>query len=219
MPNWVDNTLHINKKDMDKVVKDGVVDFNILIPMPKSLDMPSGGPEEDEIVYFLTDRCTKPLKYLSDEDKEIIKNTVNNQFSKDDWPQKVFIRVMEDTYNASKFKKDEMYTNGKKYVENYKTYGATSWYDWCTEHWGVKWNASGKEQVSEGENEDEIVCVFDTPWNIPIKWLDALEAAGVQYTLDWYEEQGYYGTIKFDGKERTETEDFDRRDDYDEPAQ
>ena len=50
MPNWVTNNLNIAEKDLETFKKlaldeNGMVDFNILIPRPKDLDITAGSYE------------------------------------------------------------------------------------------------------------------------------------------------------------------------------
>lgn len=60
---------------------------------------------------------------------------------------------------------------GEKYVNNTKTYGAMTWYDWCLQHWGVKWNAS---QSTISADENQLTIQFTTPWTDPQPILEAL---------------------------------------------
>ena len=50
---------------------------------------------------------------------------------------------------------------GKQYYNNFKNYGATSWYHWCIDNWGTKWNACDIYMASED------IIVFYTAWNHP----------------------------------------------------
>lgn len=84
-------------------------------------------------------------------------------------------------------------------IENYKKYGHITWYEWCYDVWGVKWNAN-----TTNVNDEEI-C-FDTPWAPPLGWLEKLAELGVPFELHWKEEGGYYGKYVSDGKTLQETE-------------
>jgi hypothetical protein len=68
---------------------------------------------------------------------------------------------------VERFKKDYMEINpqsvndvGKAYIDNILEYGADSWYDWCIDNWGTKWNAT---EGTIGENYLE----FETAWDPP----------------------------------------------------
>lgn len=143
-------------------------DFNKIIKMPESLMIESGSMTDQCIVYYLTDRCTLPLRALTKNRKEIIKKTVCNMFAGTGWAQEVFNRALKDTNGKSEEEKDALYQKGKTYVENYQKYGATTWYDWCCEHWGTKWNACDSEVKSED------VVEFETAWSAPLPIVEQL---------------------------------------------
>lgn len=48
---------------------------------------------------------------------------------------------------------------GRQYCSNREKYGHTSWYDWCCQNWGTKWNAYNQERPTENE------IWFDTAWS------------------------------------------------------
>lgn len=50
-------------------------------------------------------------------------------------------------------------------------YGANNWYDWSYANWSVKWDASTVNEYNDG-NVD-----FDTPWNTPFLFWEALTDA------------------------------------------
>lgn len=143
-------------------------DFNKIIKMPESLDIESGSMIEHCIVYYLTDRCTLPLRDIDDDKKMLIKKLVTNMFGGESWAQEIFDRVLKDTHDADKKKKNEMYQKGKTYVENYQQYGETTWYGWCIKNWGTKWNAC------DSEIKEEDVVEFETAWSAPIPIVEQL---------------------------------------------
>lgn len=137
-------------------------DFNKIIPMPESLNMESGSTTDECIVYYLTERCTIPLSVLGEKAKEVLEKTVTNMFSRNqEWVQTVFQRAMERAYKRGRFNSNKMYNDGRQYVNNYMKYGCTTWYDWCCNNWGTKWNAYSNEQ------EDEDTISFETAWSNP----------------------------------------------------
>lgn len=135
-------------------------DFNKIIPMPESLKIESGSMTDENIVYYLTEKCTIPLKCLKTEAAELIKNLVSNKFS-ENWPQEIFNRAMEKAYGKSGYEKEKMYQSGRTYIENYRKYGHTTWYDWCCAKWGTKWNACSCEIL------DDDTISFETAWSNP----------------------------------------------------
>ena len=65
-------------------------------------------------------------------------------------------------------------------------FGAGSWYDWCVNNWGTKWNA----QTTFSKAEE---VGFETPWEEPYNWIHHLSLKFPKHviTVDWEEEQGY----------------------------
>lgn len=136
-------------------------DFNKVIPMPESLDVESGSINDEAIIYYVTDKCTLPLRAISKPDKELVEKKTNNRFSKGSWAEEIFMRVLEKTHAAPTSWKEELYKKGETYVANIRKYGHATWYEWCYENWGTKWNAGSNEQ----ENDDTII--FETAWSNP----------------------------------------------------
>ena len=65
-------------------------------------------------------------------------------------------------------------------------FGAGSWYDWCVNNWGTKWNA----QTTFSKAEE---VGFETPWEDPYNWIHHLSLKFPKHviTVAWEEEQGY----------------------------
>ena len=168
MPNWVRNVLkaegvyNLPVFTKDEETGKENFDFGKIIPRPKSLDVIAGSSEESSIMYYLTEKCTVPIVYLSDEKKDIISKLIKNSLAKEkDWKQEIFQRAMARAFKKSEKEKEEIYQEGKAYVENYQNYGHTTWYDWNIANWGTKWNAYGTEKM------DKDTIVFDTAWSTP----------------------------------------------------
>lgn len=163
MPNYVSNIIKMGGIANLPLfsVEDGekTFDFNKIIPMPESLNIESGSVTDQAIIYYMTERCTVPLKCLDEKDRAIIDATVTNMLSKN-WPQEVFTRVSEWAYKATTDQKEAMYAKGKIYVDNYRNYGDVTWYGWCCRNWGTKWNA-GTTRIDADE-----IC-FNTAWSTP----------------------------------------------------
>ncbi len=175
MPNWVKCRLTMRGissaplfTEAEDEERKRFFDFNKIIEMPESLDIESGSMTEQCIVYYLTDRCTLPLRSLPDDRKNIIEKLVVNMFGGECWAQEVFNRVLKDTKGAEEEKKNKWYQKGKTYVENYQKYGAATWHEWRVKHWGTKWNAC------ESEVKGEDVVEFETAWSAPIPVVEEL---------------------------------------------
>ena len=146
MPNHVKNIVKMEgitklplfKTEYDEYEKKDVTcfDFNKVIQMPESLNIESGSMTDEAIIYYVTDKCTLPLRAIKDEDKELVDKKVNNRFSPKSWSEEVFMRVLERTHDMPAKEKEEFYKKGQTYVSNIRNYGHATWYDWCIEHWG-----------------------------------------------------------------------------------
>lgn len=197
MPNWVTNTLVINKKDTNLVLNaESNVDFEILKPMPESLSVSTGSLDDRDIYYYLSDKCN------------IAHNAVNKMpeadlIKKDSFfltPDQVLaqalqaaMKLIEEAESPTDEKLIDAYNHGKALVENYRKYNAKSWYDWSIDNWGCKWNAS--DTSVDEKNNDLVIITFMTPWSSPDGWIKALAAKGVHFKLFWIEEDSSVGAI------------------------
>lgn len=182
MPNHIINVVTCD--DMDELKKllldkDENVDFNIVIPKPKDLDITSGSHSYDmPSKYFFTEEAKRKLE----KQRRIIGNVLE-MFYDDTMTQAEFVqKVLEDkkliktikTFKGwrSRRSKNTQYVMKKKELiealENYikgffnlKRYGETDWYEWSIKHWGTKWN--GYETVV-----DYGAIQFETAWSTPV---------------------------------------------------
>lgn len=115
----------------------GHVDFNTLIPMPKTLDIEAGSRGEEGYREY--------KKFIAEASK-LSKNK---------------IPALEEKYKA-KFEEDPaIWELGKQYFENIQNYGAPNWYDWCCSNWNTKWNAYDCIPI---DPSDKLLC-FETAWD------------------------------------------------------
>lgn len=185
MPNWCENYLRISDKNAMKYIIDSeeIVDFNLLVPMPESLNVTEGSDNEYAIYVYLSNRFEIPLAEMRE--NKIIKKLINNHFSKD-WIGEIYNRLVCNP--ARNWNINYLFDLGKTLVNNYLDYGSTTWYDWCCRNWGVKWNACVTRV------KDEYTITFSTPWGPPLQWLEKL-AAHTDFNLVWNEEGGARGRI------------------------
>jgi hypothetical protein len=167
-------------------IEEGVscFDFNKIIPMAESLKVESGSITELSIIYYLTDRCTLPLRALDEKAKEVIGKRVRNSIHQGDWAQEIFDRALEHTHGQSQEEKEKLYRKGEVYVSNYQKYGHTDWYDWSIENRGTKWNAYCNEQ------EDEDTITFETAWSNPEQVMLQLSKMYPEATIEhWWADE------------------------------
>ena len=157
MPNHVTNILTIDgvEEDINKLLK-GInggrdeeghpvhIDFNKIIPMPESLNIPdSSDYEKGYYLYMAVEHgnykgIDKMLKYP--------------------WAQKEGIATREEMVNYHLKNDDSYLEKGKQYYDNIQEYGHPTWYDWSCKNWGTKWNAYRSELV------DDRQIIFNTAW-------------------------------------------------------
>lgn len=119
-------------------------DFNKVIPMPESLNVESGSIET--LAIEAVNRKLSQRRYNFQQAYS------RPQMSDEDYQQRL------KNYGKTE---EELLELGLQYITNKVRYGATSWYDWCCDNWGTKWNAYSNEQ------EDEDTIIFETAWSNP----------------------------------------------------
>lgn len=69
---------------------------------------------------------------------------------------------------------------GEKAYSNKKKYGSATWYEWCPEHWGTKWNA-----METSFDLEERKLSFTTAWAAPEPIVEALVKAFPRIDFVW----------------------------------
>lgn len=172
MPNWVRNVVTVSGDTMnkikDKYFTDGVLDFNKIIPMPKSLELVEGSITDRSIYYSI-------LKKDEEKRNEIIKllSKTKDILAENYWA-KLERYVDNGMFNdVEKYAKDYVPDDtakslginsleklGDTYINNIKQYGHASWYGWRIEKWGTKWGVSRFSC-------DKTTMIFETAWSTP----------------------------------------------------
>lgn len=203
MPNWVENHIKFeDPKDAKYILdKDENVDFNIVVPRPKSLDVVSGSSNDYAIYVYLSNKMLIPLP---DVKKMPESSLIKNSYSKD-WIEEIYQRLQNPEVTNKNI--DDYYDEGEILVTNYHKYGYTTWYDWNCNNWGCKWNAS--ETFKNIDENGKTVYGFSTPWGPPHQWLEALAKKHIKFTCEWIEEQGYHGIFTSVGDGNLNHKDLD----------
>ena len=120
-------------------------DFEKLIPMPKELNIESGGSESVAIAYIIRECCDKT--YLGR-----------------DYYTGRAIRAREHDFKRAEEEigRNALLEKGLAYVTNIARYGYSTWYDWRIAKWGTKWNACETKII------DDSTIKFWTAWEPPI---------------------------------------------------
>lgn len=175
MPNWVFNKVKFyGEPERIEALKEFVkgeeyeFDFNKIIPMPEDLKLVAGSDET------IARNCAAARKLGRTTCEELKKPWANS---------KTF---------------DEWADLGDKYLSNIKKYGASTWYDWCWDNWGTKWNAN--EPYWQGMD----FVSFNTAWNAPENIYKKLSELypDVSFTVCFADEDlgSNCGTIEYDGE-------------------
>lgn len=197
MPNWVINEMIVEGKadsvnklfayikpdeNDEKYEADDVIDFNKIKPMPKSLDITEGSITTQALAAVLTaiNPITKDFgeeKVTGDKFVEIM-NAVRKTVSEYEY-QKI-----ERYYVTAAEIDKKLISEGRKYLDNILTYGATTWYGWRLDNWGTKWEASGQERVNEN------TIRFQTAWSTPAPLIKTLSELfpDVKITMNYADE-------------------------------
>lgn len=204
MPNHITNRIQFygKQENINKVLElikgeDTCIDFNKIIPMPKELNLPASTDADVSIKYVLSK--------MSYGDKSKIKNILRNTRCSfyGNYYDKIFGHNPPDGFieeRAKDFEKrleskdisfgDMDYESlgihsfedlGNAYLRNIIKYGCDTWYDWCCDKWGTKWNAYNTEW-----DEEQNVMEFDTAWSCPIPLLEEFGYMCDEYEV-WFE--------------------------------
>lgn len=202
MPNHVENYVSLNGdeqkiREMLETIKNddygiGTIDFNKIIPMPESLNIDSG---------TRTDRGLKAYKGFI-EVYTFGKNAEDARESLKDIPVKSEELFLEKRTDIDR-KEWEL---GKTAWQNMQDYGAPTWYEWCCNNWGTKWNAYGYSEGLDYSEDHELY--MQTAWSAPHAIMQKLSEMFPDITFEhqWADEDiGYNcGRYTYSGGERIE---------------
>lgn len=169
MPNWTENNVTAKTEVLSKYLNEkGEFDFNKLVPMPEALEVEDGSSGQNGLTYLYYKASNQHSDEYNPERAEEINKVYRslNPFFSDIASEKRYKEIVREFCNNpySKDNKRSIET-AEKYIENYKEYGACTWYQWCIKNWGCKWNAS---HICADEIGDGLMTVsFNTPWNLP----------------------------------------------------
>lgn len=174
MPNWTTNIVAMRAEDMDKVLNaEGSFDFNLIRPMPESLNICEGSD---------ADAAVKAAEARRRKDREAFDAAVAE--ARLPWRKPPF-----DTGAAFMECEtpDQLADIGEVYIGNVEKHGARSWYDWCYDNWNTKWNACETYVVDRGPYK---VAAFQTAWACPsLEMLKELAVRnGSPVWIEWADE-------------------------------
>lgn len=182
MPNYVKNVVTCaNMDELKKLLvnENGEVDFNIVIPKPKDLDITSGSHSYDiPSKWFKTPEYERQLAKQRRIIGNVLEMLYDDTMTQDEFVQKILndkklvktIKTFKGWHSRRSknikyaMKKKELAETLENYIKgffNIKRYKARDWYDWCIENWGTKWNAG--DTIVDDESIE-----FETAWSTPV---------------------------------------------------
>lgn len=146
---------------------ESVLDFNKIIPMPKSLEIEAGSRTNSglkaykDFVYVYT--------FAGTEEKDLL------NISKE--KEEIFLKARPD------IKRDE-WELGRAAFQNEQKYGAATWYDWAVKNWGTKWSAY------EAKIGVDNTLTFLTAWSraMPVIQKLAENFPDIRFEYSWADE-------------------------------
>ena len=70
---------------------------------------------------------------------------------------------------------------------NLEAHGYTTWYDFCVNEWGTKWDVGGNDYNEPQEIPDGLIMSFDSAWSPPVAAMEKFQDLGFSVRLYYYE--------------------------------
>lgn len=163
MPNWCHNTFKIHGAPshldalLEAAKKDDEHLFSLekLVPCPEPLRGITSG--SDEMGY--------EAKYGPDEKWQ--------EFAEYPWMVRANegepIKTREECLRALAKARPGWVEMAEQYKRNVDEYGATTWYDWCCDNWGTKWDLKVDHITRKTKVPFDVSFKSDTAWSPPIE--------------------------------------------------
>lgn len=195
MPNHVTNRLKLIGEQpaidecLEKIKLDekgiGTIDFNKIIPMPASLDVTAGSEETNAIKAYLKATCPfndTSICGIRRLDETLYLNILFKLAENDFLAKYSMENILK--YDLTATDNTELIRKGEIYIDNLLQYGATTWYDWCRNNWGTKWNAY---DFAPFENNTITFC---TAWSNVCELITRLSAMhpDLNFEYSWADE-------------------------------
>ena len=70
---------------------------------------------------------------------------------------------------------------------NLKEHGYATWYDYCVNEWGTKWDVGGDDDQANPDGPNAISMNFDSAWAPPIQAMEKFQDLGFKVKLVYWE--------------------------------
>ena len=86
---------------------------------------------------------------------------------------------------------------------NLETHGYATWYDFCVNEWGTKWDVGGDSAYSDPvelkEGQNDVTLGFDSAWAPPTKVYERMVEQGFSVRAYYYEPGMAFAGVWWDG--------------------
>jgi hypothetical protein len=188
MPNWCECELVIKGKQADldafcaKAQSDKeALSFARFIPKPPELDLDAGGSES----YYDT-------LYGGESVRRTIASWSHVQLESID--PEALLGALAKGHNIAI---DEARAIADKYKRNQERFGHTTWYTWCVEKWGTKWDARHVDLDSAVAGR--LQYMFSTAWSPPLPVIGVMSEQFPSLLIDlkyWEGSMGFAGRLR-----------------------
>lgn len=153
----------------------GSFDFNKLIPMPKSLNIEEG---------TRTEQGLKLYQEFMRERAAIIKSDMSPARKEN------ALAVLDRTWRPRRMDDPDTWSLGEKAYDNLQKYGHTSWYSWCIQNWGTKWNSYQSSPLQDGDDTMRFLTAWAAVPNLIKKLSEKYPEQTITYC--WADEEVGY---------------------------
>lgn len=115
----------------------GSFDFNKLIPMPPSLNIEAGTQ---------TERGLKLYREFAQERAAIIKSELSPA------RKEAALAELDGAWRPRRMQDPMTWKLGEQAYSNLQKYGHATWYEWCIQNWGTKWNSYQSNPIQDCDN-------------------------------------------------------------------
>ena len=167
-------SIQVDKRDGEDEFGLGTIDFNKIIPMPEELAIEAGSETTDGIELYL--HAINPeapvifpvVKPTLEEFDDIYERVARSEGGLFYFPsKKLSNEKLADILKWNNGNPLPLLKVGKQAIDNIIKYGYSTWYGWCCDNWGTKWNAYDQNTVENGLD-------FLTAWSAPHPVIETL---------------------------------------------